>query len=53
MDIGKRIEEQRHAVAIQMVNLNICKDTYEAKQGIRSQQIEASDYKFKHLLYKQ
>jgi hypothetical protein len=64
LDIQKRIEEQRHQTALVCVALGIYKDTYEAKQGIRGKwvglmtlcidkMIRASDYKYKHLLYRE
>jgi hypothetical protein len=65
-DIFKRLDEQRHHIAIMCVGLGVYKDVYEAKQGIRGiitifglytfilidQMIKDSDYKFKHLLYR-
>jgi hypothetical protein len=52
-DIDKRIEEQRHELAMQCVSLGIYKDVYEAKEGRRRKMIEESNYKYKHLLYRE
>ena len=50
--IGKASEEQRHEVAIDCVKKGIYKDVIEAKQMQRKSRIDASDYKYKHLLYR-
>ena len=34
-DVLKRIEEQRHQMALLCVAVGVYKDTYEAKQGVR------------------
>ena len=51
-DIYKRIDEQRHETAMQCVSLGIFKDIYEAQEGKRKKMIADSDYKYKHLLYR-
>jgi hypothetical protein len=64
LDVQKRIDEQRHQTALVCVALGLFKDTYEAKQGRRGKKfvinilkidkmIKASDYKYKHLLYRE
>eukprot|EP00347_Sterkiella_histriomuscorum_P000035 403377431 len=51
-DIMKRLEEQRHQLALQCVALGIFDDVYQAKQTQRDLKIKNSDYKYKHLLYR-
>ena len=38
---------------MQCVNLGIYKDVYEAKAGVRKKMIDESNYKYKHLLYRE
>ena len=48
----KRINEQRHEMAIKCVQLGIYKDIYEALEGQRNLMVERSKYKYKALLYR-
>jgi hypothetical protein len=52
-DIQKRLNEQRHELAIHCVNLGIFKDVYEAKESRRQKSIHNSLYKYKHMLYRE
>lgn len=52
-DIQKRLNEQRHELAMHCVNLGIFKDVYEAKEPRRQNTIQRSLYKYKHLLYRE
>ena len=52
-DQYKRLDEIRHEIAMQCVNLGIYKDVYEAKAGVRKKMIDESNYKYKHLLYRE
>ena len=52
-DIEKRINEQRHEMAMKCVELGIYKDTYEAQKTKRALMLEKSKYKYKDLLYRE
>ncbi len=49
----KRLDEMRHQTALKCVELGIFKDIFEAKEYNRKLMIKQSDYKYKHLLYKE
>ena len=51
-DVMKRLNEQRHEMAIKCVKLGIYKDTYEALEGHRKVMVQRSQYKYKDLLYR-
>ena len=51
-DIRRRIEEQRHDMAIKCVQLGIYTNIVQAKAQIRQESQEKSTYKYKHLLYR-
>ena len=52
-DLDKLLEEQRHEMAIECVQKGVYKDVIEAKQMQRQKRIQYSDYKYKHLLYRE
>ena len=52
-DLEKYLEEQRHEMAIECVQKGVYKDVIEAKEMQRKKRIQYSDYKYKHLLYRE
>ena len=52
-DLDKLLEEQRHEMAIDCVQKGVYKDVIEAKGQQRDKRIMHSDYKYKHLLYRE
>jgi hypothetical protein len=52
LDLQKLLDEQRHEVALDLVEKGIFKDVIQAKQMQRETRIQQSDYKYKHLLYR-
>ena len=51
-DANKRLAEQRHEVAIKAVEYGIYPSTYAAMQSEREMMVRNSNYKYKHLLYR-
>ncbi|CDW87750.1 UNKNOWN [Stylonychia lemnae] len=52
-DLLKRIDESRHQIALQLVAMGMYQDIFEAKEGQRERMIKDSNYRYKHLLYRQ
>ena len=52
-DHRRKHQEQRHEMALKCVELGIYKDTYEANKDYRKDMLKNSNYKYKHLLYRE